>query len=94
MSRAVPGPGAASRRRYVAASADDPSRGFDARGDSGWTLVRDAEVTDGEADHGYFYVGGLQAAQSPDAIDPVWDTGDVLWGRSENLRWLASKLGP
>ena len=58
---------------------------------SGWRIVANSEVSDGTADHCYYYSGANYTCSSFSAIDTRWNTGSVDWEKIQDLTWLASK---
>jgi len=58
---------------------------------SGWYIVSDTQVQDGQADHCYMLVGGCT---SPTGNDPNWVNGAEPWSMNPNLDWLASFTTP
>jgi hypothetical protein len=58
---------------------------------SGWYIVQDAEVTDGEADHCYFHGSG-ECSFAP-TFEPAWrPPASAPWSLRSNLDWLAAQL--
>ena len=53
---------------------------------SGWYLIQDSEVTDGNADHCYQMVGDCVLG----FFDPIWFLGTADWSLKSNLDWLAT----
>lgn len=56
---------------------------------SGWYIIRNTQVSDGNADHCYMRYGGCV-----DGLDPVWSSTTDPWGVSANLDWLKSRVTP
>ena len=59
---------------------------------SGWYMVRDSQVQDGDADHCYYNVGGC-------SNQPTFDVGwappaSAPWSLNQNLDWLAQFAQP
>lgn len=57
---------------------------------SGWYIVKDAEVSDGKADHCYMLVGGCTAS----TLDSGFKTGSAAWQMEANQNWLKSFVTP
>lgn len=55
---------------------------------SGWFIVRNNAVKDGEADHCYLRDGGCGLFNEDD-LDPNWRNGSDSWSLVPNLEWLA-----
>ena len=53
---------------------------------SGWYLVQNGQVSDGQADHCYMRNGGCFASQTN--IDAGWQNGTDVWEVNANLNWL------
>src|SRR6185369_310683 len=53
---------------------------------SGYYIVQDSQVQDGEADHCYHGDGGCIASQN--SLDSGWENGDEPWQMNPNLDWL------
>jgi len=53
---------------------------------SGWYIVQDSEVVDGDADHGYSYDG------SSYDFDAIYERSNEEWSLRSNLDWLASQI--
>jgi predicted esterase len=64
----------------------DGLRCLDGPGGSGWMLVRDAEVTDGVADHEFLRVEEL------DSLDPLWYLSDAPWGLEATVDWMDAAM--
>jgi hypothetical protein len=59
---------------------------------SGWYIVPDSAVTDGKADHCYYYNSANSTCSSWTGFDTNWDTGSSSpWEKSQDLAWLVSK---
>lgn len=58
---------------------------------AGWYIVRNSEVSDGSADHCYYYNNGSSTCGSFSGMDPGWNTGSLTWQKIQDLAWLASK---
>jgi len=57
---------------------------------SGWYIVGNAQVQDGEADHCYMTNGGCSAS----ALDSNWLNGTDPWTMNANLNWLQTFTTP
>lgn len=53
---------------------------------SGWIIVQDNQVQDGQADHCYMRNGGCFASQN--TLDSGWQSGTSNWELNANLNWL------
>jgi hypothetical protein len=58
---------------------------------SGWYIVANSQVSDGTADHCYYYNKANSTCSSWSGFDTGWDTGSVTWEKIQDLAWLASK---
>jgi hypothetical protein len=58
---------------------------------SGYYIVTNAQVQDGDADHCYMTVGGCS---SPTGLDPTWLNGTDAWTLNTNLNWLQTFTTP
>jgi hypothetical protein len=58
---------------------------------SGWYIVANSQVSDGTADHCYYYNQANSTCSSWSGFDSGWDTGSVTWEKIQDLAWLASK---
>lgn len=54
--------------------------------DSGWYMVNQGEVSDGEAEHCYMRDGGCGFNQN--TLDANWQSGGSSWSLEPNLEWL------
>lgn len=54
---------------------------------SGWYMVQNSEVSDGEADHCYMMDGGCS---STNPLDPTFENGTESWSLGTNLDWLTN----
>jgi hypothetical protein len=61
---------------------------------SGWAIVPANQLSDGSADHCYYFNNGSLTCGSNNGFDPTWLTGSQPWSMSSNLNWLASKATP
>jgi hypothetical protein len=58
---------------------------------SGWYIVANSQVSDGTADHCYYYNKANSTCSSWSGFDSGWDTGSVTWEKIQDLAWLAGK---
>jgi hypothetical protein len=59
---------------------------------SGWYIVANSQVSDGSADHCYYYNGANSTCGTWNGFDSAWDTGTTLpWQKIQDLAWLMSK---
>lgn len=59
---------------------------------SGWYIVANNQVSDGTADHCYYYSGANSTCGSFSGFDSGWNTGTTLpWQKIQDLAWLMSK---
>jgi hypothetical protein len=59
---------------------------------SGWYIVANSQVSDGTADHCYYYNQANSTCSSWSGFDTNWDTGTTSpWEKSPDLNWLAGK---
>lgn len=58
--------------------------------DSGWYVVKNAEASDGVADHCYMRQGGCTGG----SLDQKWLNGTYGWSLDPNLAWLARFTQP
>lgn len=58
---------------------------------SGWYIVMNNQVQDGNGDHCFMNVGGCTSATG---LDPVWVNGSEPWSLQTNLAWLQSFTQP
>jgi hypothetical protein len=56
---------------------------------SGWYIVKHAEVSDGNADHCYMRQGGC-GTTNQSTLDQKWLAGTYDWSLDPNMSWLAS----
>lgn len=56
---------------------------------SGWLIVKNAQVADGSADHCYMRASG-DCAGSQSRLDAGWQSGTVNWQLESNLQWLTN----
>lgn len=54
---------------------------------SGWIIVQDSQVSDGQADHCYMRVGGC-TFNNQNSLDSGWQNGTNNWELNANLDWL------
>jgi hypothetical protein len=57
---------------------------------SGWYIVKDAEVSDGEADHCFMLNGGCSGAST----DAGYKSGSAAWQLEATLNWLKTYTNP
>lgn len=53
---------------------------------SGWYVIKNAEVSDGTADHCYMRQGGCSINEN--TLDQKWLAGTYSWSLDANLQWL------
>jgi hypothetical protein len=58
---------------------------------SGWQLVLNANVADGNADHCFMVNSGCSG---PGTADPTYDTGSAWWSSGTAYDWLKSRVTP
>lgn len=59
---------------------------------SGWYIVANSQVSDGSADHCYYYNGANSSCSSFSGFDSGWNTGATLpWQKMQDLAWLMTK---
>lgn len=61
---------------------------------SGWQMVRPSELSDGTANHCYYFQNGNRACTSNNGYDPTWRTGTASWSLGPSLDWLMSRTSP
>jgi hypothetical protein len=61
---------------------------------SGWQMVRATELSDGSANHCYYFQNGNRACTSNSGYDPTWRTGSSSWSLGPSLDWLMSRTSP
>jgi len=55
---------------------------------SGWYIVKNAEVSDGTADHCYMRQGGCLVSEN--TLDQKWLSGTYSWSMKPDLQWLTN----
>jgi hypothetical protein len=59
---------------------------------SGWYIIANSQVSDGTADHCYYYNGANSTCSTWSGFDNGWDAGTTLpWQKLQDLAWLRSK---
>lgn len=58
-----------------------------ASNNSGWYIIKNAEVSDGTADHCYMRQGGCSINEN--TLDQKWLNGTYAWSLDNNLQWLS-----
>lgn len=58
---------------------------------SGWYIVKNSELSDGSADHCYYYNGANSTCSSWNGWDNGWNMGSLPWQKIQDLAWLMSK---
>jgi dienelactone hydrolase len=62
-------------------------------GGNGWYIVTNSQVSDGSADHCYFFKGANSSCSSNSGFETAWATGTQPWSLQPNLSWLAARVG-
>lgn len=59
----------------------------------GWYIVAANQVSDGSADHCYFFRGANSGCSTHSGLDANWTVGSAPWALPSNLSWLAARVG-
>lgn len=61
---------------------------------SGFYVIQDAQLTDGSADHCYFFDAADGFCAKFKGLDPKWRSSSEPWALGPSLDWLAARIAP